>query len=170
MDDVYPINLSTAGTSATPSSTITFSSTVSMAASQIQPQHSTSDRLKSSTFDDFIMACGEEESTLLDTTKPKSKRIHINEELKYFKLVVQEFNLTVKPSVTSAIQFWKLHKDRLPLLTHLAKIHLAACATSVPSESAFSISAYVARKERARLSGKNLAYTVFLKDKVLIDN
>lgn len=83
---------------------------------------------------------------------------------------MQEFNVLFEPSASSAIQFWKLNKDRFPLLSHLAKIHLTACATSVPSESAFSISAFVARKERARLSGQNLAYTVFLKDKVLVDS
>lgn len=79
-------------------------------------------------------------------------------------------NVTVKRFAQSAVQFWKIHRHRLPLLTYLVKIHLIACATSVPSESAFSSSAFVARKERARNSGQNLAYAVFLKDKVLIDS
>jgi hypothetical protein len=125
---------------------------------------------KVSTFDDFISACGEDQPTLMDVSRQKSKRILINEEIKYFKLAAQEFHLSIKPSPSSSITFWKIYKDRLPLLTHLAKIHLSACGTSVPSEAAFSISAYTARKERARLSGENLAYSVFLKDKVLIDN
>lgn len=117
-----------------------------------------------------MLACGEELPTLLDNSKQKSRRILINEELKVFKVAAAEFNLTVEPTAMSAIIFWKRNKDRLPIMTHLAKIHLSACGTSVPSESAFSISAYTARKQRARLSGKNLAYTVFLKDKVLTDN
>ena len=55
---------------------------------------------------------------------------------------------------------------QLPLLSNLAKVHLVACDSSVPSESAFSCSAYVACKERSHLSTENLAYTVFLKDKL----
>ena len=118
-----------------------------------------------------MAACGEDDDIAgANNGKEKSKRISINEELKFYKLAVQEINLAVTPSTSSAVQFWKLNKERFPMLSHLAKIHLTASATSVPSESAFSISAYVARKERARLSGQNLAYTVFLKDKVLIDN
>ena len=38
--------------------------------------------------------------------------------------------------------------------------------TSVKAESAFSISAYYARKQRARLSADNLCFCVFLKDKL----
>ena len=156
----------------TSSSTLTgkFSSSLLIGASQTQAQYSNQNQRKASTFSEFMLACGEEESTLLDSSRQKSKRIMINEEIKYFKLAVQEYNLLFEPSTLSAINFWKLYKDRLPLLTHLAKIHLSASGTSVPSESAFSISSYIARKERSRLSGKNLAYSVFLKDKVLIDN
>ncbi|CAF4664639.1 unnamed protein product, partial [Rotaria sp. Silwood2] len=58
------------------------------------------------------------------------------------------------------------HYVQLPLLSNLAKVHLVACGSSVPSESAFSCSAFVARKERSRLSPENLAYSVFLKDKL----
>ncbi|CAF4381507.1 unnamed protein product, partial [Rotaria sp. Silwood2] len=60
----------------------------------------------------------------------------------------------------------KMHYVQLPLLSNLAKVHLVACGSSVPSESAFSCSAFVARKERSRLSPENLAYSVFLKDKL----
>ena len=70
-----------------------------------------------------------------------------------------------RPSRTLTYSFWKLNKDRCPLLSHLAKNRLTACATSVPSESVFSVSAFVARKERAHLSGQNLAYTFFWKTK-----
>ncbi|CAF2863743.1 unnamed protein product [Rotaria sp. Silwood2] len=122
--------------------------------------------VKPSVFDEFIAACGQEEIILTSNNKEKSKRISINEELKYFKLAVQQFNAAVQPSTQSAKIFWKAHKDRLPLLTHLAKIHLSACATSVPSESAFSQSAFIGRKERSRITGENLAYSVFLKDKL----
>jgi hypothetical protein len=45
----------------------------------------------------------------------------------------------------------------------MAKQLVNTPATSVASESAFSTSAYVGRKERSRLSIENLASTVFLK-------
>ncbi|CAF1274288.1 unnamed protein product [Rotaria magnacalcarata] len=72
----------------------------------------------------------------------------------------------MQPSTVSALFFWKFHYVHLPLLLNLAKVHLDACGTSVPSESAFSCSAFVARKERSRLSPENLSYSVFLKDKL----
>ncbi|CAF4103035.1 unnamed protein product [Rotaria sp. Silwood2] len=148
IDDVHPLESSSNDNS-------TSSSTLS---AQIE--------VKPSVFDEFIAACGQEEIILTSNNKEKSKRISINEELKYFKLAVQQFNAAVQPSTQSAKIFWKAHKDRLPLLTHLAKIHLSACATSVPSESAFSQSAFIGRKERSRITGENLAYSVFLKDKL----
>ncbi|CAF4825681.1 unnamed protein product [Rotaria sp. Silwood1] len=147
-DDVYPLESSS-------NDNLTSSSTLS---AQIQ--------VKPSIFDEFMAACGQEEIILTSNMKEKSKRISINEELKYFKQVVQQFNAAVQPSTKSAKNFWKAHKDRLPLLTHLAKIHLSACATSVPSESAFSQSAFIGRKERNRITGEHLAYSVFLKDKL----
>ncbi|CAF1268796.1 unnamed protein product, partial [Didymodactylos carnosus] len=80
-----------------------------------------------------------------------------NDELKYFTKAAQEFNLKVKPSTTSAVQFWKINQVHLPSLSYLAKIYLGTCGTSVPSESASS-SAYLGRKERARLSAEYIAY------------
>ncbi|CAF3464859.1 unnamed protein product, partial [Rotaria sp. Silwood2] len=71
-----------------------------------------------------------------------------------------------KNSTVDATTFWKVHGEEMPLLKELAQRYLVTPGTSVPSESAFSLSAYVARKERARLSPENLGYTVFLKDKL----
>ncbi len=65
-----------------------------------------------------------------------------------------------------ALDFWKQHHTNLPILAQLARAYLSAPGTSISSESAFSISAYVARRERARLSFENLSYTMFLKDKL----
>ncbi|CAF2702545.1 unnamed protein product [Rotaria sp. Silwood2] len=64
------------------------------------------------------------------------------------------------------LMFWKQHGVDLPLLSDMARCYLSAPATSVQSESAFSISAHYARKERSRLSPDNLAMSVFLKDKL----
>ena len=60
-----------------------------------------------------------------------------------------------------AIAFWKTHGEQLPLLKEMAQTYLSTPGTSVPSESAFSLSAYVGRKERARLSPENLSYSIF---------
>jgi hypothetical protein len=48
----------------------------------------------------------------------------------------------------------------------MAQRYLPTPGTSVTSESAFSSSVYIARKERTRLSPDNLSYTVFLQDKL----
>ncbi|CAF1545416.1 unnamed protein product [Adineta ricciae] len=120
---------------------------------------------KQSAYDEFLAACGEQDFTQ-ETIKEKSTRISLNDELKWFRIAVQEFNSKHKPSTKSVLEFWKTHYIQLPLLWNLAKVHLVTSGTSVASESAFSCSAYVARKERARLSIDNLAFSVFLKDKL----
>ncbi|CAM4772345.1 unnamed protein product [Rotaria magnacalcarata] len=76
-------------------------------------------------------------------------------------------SLCRKNPTIDGITFWKAHGEQLPLLKGMAAVYLSTPATSVPSESAFSLSAYVGRKERARLSPENLSYSVFLKDKLL---
>ncbi len=46
-----------------------------------------------------------------------------------------------------ALCFWKTYGDQMPLLKIMTQEYLATPATSVASESAFSSSFYVARKE-----------------------
>lgn len=62
--------------------------------------------------------------------------------------------------------FWQAYGREMPRLSVLAKKYLSICATSVPSESAFSVSNYVLRKNRLALSSRNVQYTMFLKDKI----
>ncbi|CAF4594516.1 unnamed protein product [Didymodactylos carnosus] len=52
-----------------------------------------------------------------------------------------------------------------PILSSLIQRFLSTPATSVASESCFSIASYLHRKQRSSLSPSNLAYTVFLKEK-----
>lgn len=75
-------------------------------------------------------------------------------------------SLCKKNKSEDAITFWQLHGQQMPMLKVVAQKYLSTSGTSVPSESAFSCSAYIGRKERARLSPENLSYTVFLKDKL----
>ncbi|CAF1369334.1 unnamed protein product [Rotaria magnacalcarata] len=166
LNDVYPRKSSTTDVTRTASSSITLSTSSTRVNDQSNQSVSNNDS-KSSTYGDFIAACGNDGQILGESNKEKSKRISLHEEFKYFKTAVQEFNLKNEPSTTSATRFWQMHYTKLPILSHLAKIHLSAPGTSVPSESAFSTSAYTARKERARLSPENLSYSVFLKDKIV---
>jgi hypothetical protein len=62
--------------------------------------------------------------------------------------------------------FWRQFSSVLPDLSEIAKLHLSAPATSVPSESAFSEAGYLKRKQRASLSADKLCKTMFLKDKM----
>lgn len=90
----------------------------------------------------------------------KSRLASISEEIASYGALARK-----NPS-NNVIRFWKLHGNQLPLLKEQAQYYLATPGTSVPSESAFSQSAYIARKERSRLTPENLSYTVFLKDKL----
>jgi hypothetical protein len=62
--------------------------------------------------------------------------------------------------------FWRAYGNTFLILKRLAKKMLSTPATSVPSESCFSISSFLGRKERASLTGENLSSSVFLKDKI----
>ena len=58
--------------------------------------------------------------------------------------------------------------DTSPLAS-VAQKHLATPSASIKSESAFSISAYYERKQRARSSSTNIGFSVFLKDKLSLE-
>lgn len=66
----------------------------------------------------------------------------------------------------SPLAFQKQPGIDLPIMHDMARCFLSASATSVQSESAFSVSAHYARKERSQLSANNLAMSVYLKDKL----
>lgn len=75
-------------------------------------------------------------------------------------------SLCLKNLGSDALIFWKNFGNQMPILKAMAQQYLGTPATSVPSESAFSRSAYIGRKERARLSPENLSYTMFVQDKL----
>jgi len=92
-----------------------------------------------------------------------SSRASIIEELYNYRSLIVQYNSLHKVSTSSCLNFWKTYEAAFPRLSKLAREFVCTPATSVPSESAFSMSAYVARKERARLSIDSLTATVFLK-------
>jgi hAT family protein len=63
--------------------------------------------------------------------------------------------------------FWREYSNAMPNLAILARKYLSISATSVPSESAFSVSNYILRKNRLALTSRNVKYTMFLKDKLI---
>jgi hAT family C-terminal dimerisation region len=95
----------------------------------------------------------------------KGKRATLTEEFRTYRRVAAKFVETGGADST-ALRFWSTHTDGLPMLSTFARRFLAAPGTSVPSESAFSVSSFTGRKERCRLTPENLAATVFLKDKL----
>ena len=94
--------------------------------------------------------------------------LSIEEELAYYRpLANKEYTDIVEHGkVHSPFDFLNRFDKKLPFLAHFARQHLIIPATSVPSESLFSMAAYFGRKERSRLSPENLSMSFFLKDKV----
>lgn len=101
-----------------------------------------------------------------DNRDAENKRAAIANELYHYRKYATEFNVKHKPDAASATIFWRTYGDTFSILKGLAKKMLNTPATSVPSESCFSMSSALHRKERARLTGENLSSSVFLKDKI----
>ena len=60
-------------------------------------------------------------------------------------------------------QFWSAHRSLFPRLVTLVHRYCLVTATSVSSESAFSITGFIARKQRASLSSRALRHLLVLK-------
>jgi hypothetical protein len=95
-----------------------------------------------------------------------NKKATIIEELHNYRKLVVQFNLKHKLDAFSCLLFWNTYGHTFSILKQVAKQMLSTPATSVPSESCFSLSSYLGRKERVRLTGENLSSSVFLKDKI----
>lgn len=93
----------------------------------------------------------------------------VTEEIKSYRKLAMQF-VSVFNDNHNPLEFWKQNQLALPYLTPLAKKYLSTPATSIKSESAFSISAYYGRKQRAQLSSTNLSFSVLLKDKLMNEN
>jgi len=60
-------------------------------------------------------------------------------------------------------QFWSTHRQSFPRLITLVYRYCLVPATSVASESAFSIAGFIARKQRSSLSSRTLRHLLVLK-------
>jgi hypothetical protein len=107
----------------------------------------------------FLISIGED----IVQKRNNSARSSIIEEIHNYRLLITKYSDRLKTPTLSSLDFWKTYEKTLPRLSKMAKQLVNTPATSVASESAFSTSAYVGRKERSRLSIENLASTVFLK-------
>ncbi|CAF1591356.1 unnamed protein product [Rotaria magnacalcarata] len=101
-----------------------------------------------------------------ESRRGENTRATIVNEFQNYRKYATQFNLKHKPDATSAIIFWRTYGDTFSILRGLAKKMLSTPATSVPSESCFSLSSSLGRKERVCLTGDNLSSSVFLKDKI----
>ena len=107
----------------------------------------------------FLQSVGHE------SMNTKGKRATLVEEFRRYRLLAAKF-MELKDAASSVLQFWSTYARELPILSSLSRRFLATPGTSVPAEAAFSISSFIGRKERCRLTPDNLAATVFLKDKL----
>ncbi|CAF1634855.1 unnamed protein product [Didymodactylos carnosus] len=106
------------------------------------------------------------------STQKARKSCTISEQLAVYRsLATAEFvEICDRGKKPDVMLFWQSNIDKIPFLAKLAKRYLATPSTSVPSESAFSMAGYLARKQRARLTPQNLSDSVFLKDKFNADS
>jgi hypothetical protein len=61
------------------------------------------------------------------------------------------------------LEWWKLNKERFPILSNLAKIYLCIPATSTPSERLFSDAGNIMTVKRTQLSPSTFEHLLFLK-------
>jgi hypothetical protein len=137
---------------------------ISTTTTNLSAKSNSTENLNKSSMDMFNESIGDihyEESR-----RGESKRATIITEFHNYRKYATEFNLKHKPDAASATTFWRTYGDTFSIFKGLAKKMLSTPATSVPSESCFSISSFLGRKERARLTGENLSSRVFLKDKI----
>ena len=138
---------------------------VSSNASNTSSSISVSTRPKQNPIQSFLPSLGKGKS---QRASAQSSTPSINDELVLYRtLATKEFNeITEHDKEHDLFRFWSEHEREFPILGPLARKHLITPATSVPSESLFSVAAFFGRKERSRLTPDNLSMSVFIQDKV----
>lgn len=108
----------------------------------------------SSRFDEinnFNKICG----VSSNTSNVSAKILSIKEELAQY--------ISTKSKYSDISAYWRDNELKLPKLSSLVRKYCIIQASSVASESAFSIANYIQRKERSSLSAENLRYSMFLR-------
>lgn len=106
----------------------------------------------------FLVGCGLQSLTLSSINSRPNQTIQ--EEIAYYINKVKIF--------TSFEEFWTANETVLPSLARLVRSFNIRPATSVPSESLFSVASYVNRKQRCSLSADTLRYLMTLRDGELV--
>ena len=108
---------------------------------------------------DFAEACG-----VSVNFNQKSKSVSIKDE------ICSYISLLNDPEVKYSFKsFWEANNLSLPILSSMIKKYCITPASSVPSESSFSIANFIQRKERSALSSKFLKYSICLRDLIRIN-
>ena len=83
------------------------------------------------------------------------------------KTIKEELGLysnTIRNNKLGFSEFWSSYSKEFPMLhKKMLKTNIIP-ATSVASESCFSVAGFIQRKERSRLSSKNLKFNILTKD------
>lgn len=98
--------------------------------------------------------------------KNTNRELTLNEELTSYS---SSNKIDINGETLSFESYWKTHHQQYPKLAKFACFSNVMAATSVPSESSFSVAGYLLRKERARLSPKQLKYSMIFRDKSLVE-
>ncbi|CAF1442662.1 unnamed protein product [Rotaria sordida] len=102
----------------------------------------------------FLIECGLDPPPI-SSTNIRSNRT-VKEEIAYYIDKVK--NCTIFE------EFWRTHQIELPCLSVLVRSFNIRLATSVPSESLFSVAAYVNRKQRSSMFPNALRCSMILRD------
>ena len=100
-------------------------------------------------FDEFERVCGLKPSA---DSSPGHRRLTIDEEISFY---IKAIHMTDKFQV-----FWKHNQSTLPRLASLVRRYNIYAATSVASDSTFSVAGYLNREQRSSLSPTAMRYSV----------
>lgn len=109
-------------------------------------------------FDEFDRLCGLKPAEKLPVGV---KQLSIDEEISFFIKAAQ--------AADDFRRFWIIHQSALPRLAALVRRFNICPATSVASESTFSVAGYLQRKQRSSLSSSSMRYSILLKNKTAIN-
>ena len=109
--------------------------------------------------DQFLTECGIINNVSSSSTNPSRQRTPREEIAMYVNKVQRDDSFQV---------FWKTNQNELPGLADLMKSYNMRPATSVASESLFSIANYVQNKHRSSLAPTTLKYSMVLRDREAI--
>ena len=111
--------------------------------------------IKKKRFHSLAKACNYDNENIISSVQ--IKKLTAREEIATYKAIL------VKENVTDIGPFWNKHCKNLPLLASLVRKYSIIPASSVASESAFSVANFIQRKERSSLSSKTLKQSIILK-------